>query len=104
MIKKNQKKIIIIFMNDFNNQIKIYVNGNLKFNAKVITDNVSGKSDKTFIYDYSKDSDVPFIKVESKEGNCFDIKTKKDFKLVYLFYDSTKIWTLRFSNKYYVDN
>ena len=104
MAKRSQKKVTIFFLNSFHDSIKVYINGVLKFDNVVVTDSVSVKSDKSFTYEYSNNSNIPIIKVENKEGNCFDLKVKKRYKLIYVFYDSSKKWTVRFSNKYYVDN
>ena len=104
MAKRDQKKITIIFLNYFHDSIKLYINGNLKFHDVVVTDTVSGKSDKSFSYDYSDDRTLPMVKVGTEDGNCFDIQIKEKYKLVYIFFDKVKKWTIRFSNKYYVDN
>ena len=104
MAKKKSKKITISFLNYFKDSIRAYIDGNLQFSDIVITDNVSGKSNKNFTYHYSNDSHIPILKVETKDGNCFDIQVKGKYKLIYIFYDSSKRWTVRFSNKYYVEN
>ena len=104
MAKRDQKKITVFFLNYFYDSIKVYINGNLKFQDFVLTDTVSGKSDKSFSYDYSDYRTMPIMKVESEDGNCFDIQINEKYKIVYLFFDNFKKWTIRFSNKYYVDN
>ena len=104
MAKRDQKKVTVFFLNYFYDSIKVYINGNLKFQDFVVTDTVSGKSNKSFSYDYSDDRMMPIMKVESNNGNCFDIQISENYKLVYLFLDDKKNWTIRYSNKYYVDN
>jgi hypothetical protein len=104
MAKKDLKKVTIFFLNYFNDSIKLYINGNLKFQDLVVTDSVSGKSEKSFSYDYSNDRTLPIMKVEFEGGNCFDIQIIEKYKIVYLFNDNFKRWTIRFSNRYYVDN
>lgn len=104
MTKRDQKKVAVFFLNYFHDSIKVYINGNLKFHDFVVTDTISGKSGKSFSYDYSDDRAMPIIKVETEDGNCFDIQISVKYKIVYLFLDYLKKWTIRFSNKYYVDN
>lgn len=104
MAKGNKKSVIVFFMNDFDDKIKGYINGSQKFSGEVLTNETSGKSDKNFAYDYSNDKTLPILKIEKEDGSCFDIKIKKQYKLIYVFYDSNQEWIVRFSNKYYVDN
>ncbi|PWN72241.1 hypothetical protein C1631_006480 [Chryseobacterium phosphatilyticum] len=104
VMAKNKELVIVFFMNDFNDKIKGYINGKQKFNGEVLTKETSGKSDKNFAYNYSKDKTLPILKIEKENGSCFDIRIKKRYKLVYVFYDSNQEWIVRFSNKYYVDN
>lgn len=104
MAKRDQKRVTIFFLNYFYDSINIYINGNVKFKDFVVTDTVSGKSDKNFTYDYSNDRKIPIMKVESRNGSCFEIPINEKYKIVYLFFDDSKKWTIRFSNKYYVDN
>jgi len=104
MAKRDQKKVTVFFLNYFYDSIKVYINGNIKFKDFVLTDTLSGKSDKSFSYDYSDDGKMPIMKVESQNGSCFEIPINKKYKIVYLFFDDSKKWTIRFSNKYYVDN
>lgn len=104
MRKKNQKNITLIFLNYFSDSIKVYFNGKLKFQEFVVTDSISGDSHKRFFYDLRNEKKLPILKVESSNRNCFDIQLNKKYKLAYLFLDDKKNWTIRFSNKYYVDN
>lgn len=104
VMAKNKELVIVFFMNDFNDKIKGYINGKQKFSGEVLTNEISGKSDKNFAYNYSKDKTLPILKIEKENGSCFDIRIKKQYKLIYVFYDSNQEWIVRFSNKYYVDN
>lgn len=104
MAKGNKKSVTVFFMNDFNDKIKGYINGKQKFSGEVLTNEISGKSDKNFVYNYSNDTTLPILKIEKENGSCFDIRIKKQYKLIYIYYDSNQEWIVRFSNKYYVDN
>ncbi|MEG0929131.1 hypothetical protein [Chryseobacterium sp.] len=104
VMAKNKELVIVFFMNDFNDKIKGYINGEQKFSGEVLTNEISGKSDKNFAYNYSKDKTLPILKIEKENGSCFDIRIKKQYKLIYVFYDSNQEWIVRFSNKYYIDN
>lgn len=104
VMAKNKESIIVFFMNDFNDKIKGYINGEQKFSGEVVTNEISGKSDKNFAYNYSKDKILPILKIEKENGSCFDVRIKKQYKLIYVFYDSDQEWIVRFSNKYYIDN
>lgn len=102
--KGNKKSVIVFFMNDFNDKIKGFINGKQRFSGEVLTNEISGKSDKNFVYDYNNDKTLPVLKIEKESGSCFDIEIKKQYKLIYVFYDSNQGWIVRFSNKYSVDN
>jgi len=98
------KSFTVFFLNEFHNRVKGYVNGSLKFNEMVETNVTTGKSDKNFIFRYENREPLPILKIEIEEGNCIDIKVQEGYRFVYIFYDSKKEWTVRFSNKYYVEN
>lgn len=104
MAGRDQKKITIYFLNYFHDSLKVYINGNLGFHDFVFTDTTSGRTNKSFSYDYSKDHIMPIMKVESGNDNCFEIQISEKYKIVYLFFDDLKRWTIRYSNRYYVDN
>lgn len=104
MATQNENSITVFFLNNFDNHLRGYVDGKLKFDGMVVTNNISGKSDKNFYYEYQNKQSLPILKIEAEDGGCFDIKVKKGFKLIYVFRDQNKAWTVRFSNRYYVDN
>lgn len=104
MAKKEKKKITVFFLNYFHDSIKVYFNRDLKFHDFVLTNTTTGKSNKSFSYDYSKVRTVPIMKVESENHNCFEVPIKKNYKIVYLFIDDLKKWTIRYSNRYYVND
>lgn len=101
---KKNKTITIYFLYYFNDKIKMFINEELKFDAMVVTNSTSGMSGKGITYNYSKDRNLPILKLEIDNGNCIDFKAIKKYKFIYLWYDSTKIWTVRFSNKFYSEN
>ncbi len=104
MAAQNDKSITVFFLNSFNDHLRGYVNGELKFDGMVITNNISGKSDENFYYRYDNKQSLPILKIEAEDGRCFDIKVIKGYKIIYVFCDQNKAWTVRFSNRYYVDN
>ena len=99
---KSNGLVTIIFMNDFNNKIKVYINNTLMFDDLVVTNESTGKSNKGFTYNYNKEEKLPVLKIQ-KDNNCFDFRIKDRYKFIYVFYNLNKEWIVRFSNKYYVD-
>ncbi|TQI71227.1 hypothetical protein JM79_2154 [Gramella sp. Hel_I_59] len=94
----------VIFLSDFNERIKGYVNDKLVFDEYVKIGADSHKIDRTFGYNYQKDFKTPVLKVESiQKGTCFDIKIDKSYKIIYLFIDENGKWIVRFSNEYYLN-
>ncbi len=105
MATHNENSITIIFLNSFNGRFKAYVNGALKFDEMVVTNETSGQSNKYFVYRYEKGQERPILKIEGEDGACFDIRVTKGYRLIYVFRDeSNPHWTLRFSDRFYVDN
>ena len=104
MADKNQKRVVVYFMNYFNDTIRVFFNGSLIFRDFVTTDSVSGKSNKFFTYDYSQDLTMPLMKVVSKSGSSFEVQTVKRYKIIYLFFDESQKLTVRFTNRYSVDD
>ncbi|MDR2204858.1 MAG: hypothetical protein LBE36_01685 [Flavobacteriaceae bacterium] len=101
MAKTDKKSITVIFVSDFNDHIKSYVNGKEVLNDFVKT-NDTGLSNNFFYYNYSQDENPPIIKIQKENSDCFDIKINKKYKLVYIFHDSNLGWIVRFTNKYLV--
>lgn len=93
----------VYFLSDFNDSIRAYVNNNLVFDQKVINGADSHSLENYFGYNYSADTSIPILKVESLTRNtCFDIPIDKNYKLAYLFLSGEDEWTIRFSNIYYL--
>jgi hypothetical protein len=99
---RKMKSVSIEFLNNFNHKIKGYINGELQFEDVVVTDDVTRMSEKYFGYNYSKDVDLPVIKV-SIEGldKCFEIKVLEKYKLIYVFLSENNEITVRYSNTIY---
>ncbi|RBP27045.1 MULTISPECIES: hypothetical protein [Flavobacteriaceae] len=93
----------VIFLSDFDENIKAYVNDKLVFNEFVKIGANSHSIENTFGYNYKSDLKTPILKVESIEkGTCFDIEINKNYKVIYLFIDKNGKWIVRFSNEYYL--
>lgn len=99
---RSMEAVSIQFLNNFNHRIKGYINGELRFEDVVVTDDVTGMSEKYFGYNYSKDINLPIIKI-SIEGidKCFEIKVLKKYKLIYIFLSENNEITVRYSNTIY---
>lgn len=93
----------VIFLSDFDENIKAYVNDKLVFDEYVKIGTESHSIENTFGYNYKSDLKLPILKVESIEkGTCFDIEIDKKYKIIYLFIDKNGKWIVRFSNEYYL--
>lgn len=93
----------VIFLSDFDENIKAYVNDKLVFEEYVKIGTESHSIENTFGYNYESDLKLPILKVESTEkGTCFDIEINKNYKIIYLFIDENGKWIVRFSNEYYL--
>lgn len=93
----------VVFLSDFDENIKAYVNDKLVFDEYVKIGTESHSIENTFGYNYESDLKLPILKVESIEkGTCFDIEINKKFKIIYLFIDKDGKWVVRFSNEYYL--
>ena len=93
----------VIFLSDFDENIKAYVNEKLVFNEYVKRGTDSHSIENTFGYNYKTDSKLPILKVESIEkGTCVDFEINKKYKIIYLFIDENGKWIVRFSNEYYL--
>ena len=93
----------VIFLSDFDENVRAYVNEKLIFNEYVKIGTESHSIENTFGYNYKSDLKLPILKVESMEkGTCFDIEINKNYKIIYLFIDKNGKWIIRFSNEYYL--
>ena len=94
----------VIFLSNFDERIKGYVNDKLVFDEYVKIGADSHNIDRTFGYNYQNDFKTPVLKVESiQKGTCFDIEIDKTYKIIYLFIDENGKWIVRFSNEYYLN-
>lgn len=98
---QNMKSVSIEFLNYFNHKVKGYVNGELQFEEVVVTDDVTGMSQKYFGYNYSKDDNLPTIKVDIDGVDCFKITVLEKYKLIYVFLSENNEITVRYSNSIY---
>lgn len=93
----------VIFLYDFDERIKAYVNDKLVFDEYVKIGADSHRIDVTFGYNYQNDSKTTILKVKSFEKEtCFDIEIDKNYKIIYLFIDENGKWIVRFSNEFYL--
>ena len=102
---KNKDSFVVHFLNDFDVNVKGYVNDKLLFNERVTTRQSTSESGKYFGYNYSKDSINPILKISLLDKDkCFDIEIDKKYKLIYIFLTKNNKWIVRFSNEYYLHN
>jgi hypothetical protein len=103
-IAKNElKAFTVYFLNEFNDSIKGFVNNKLYFDKFLKITGSNDNLNNYFGYNYSKDINIPNLKIVSKTKNtCFDIEIDKRYKLVYVFLSKEGKWTVRFSNIYYL--
>ena len=100
---KDLDALMVYFLSDFNDSIRAYINNKVVFEQQVEIGADSHSLENFFGYNYSEDSSVPILKVESlTRETCFDIPIEKDYKLIYVFLNDDGEWTVRFSNIYYV--
>tara|TARA_R110002012_G_scaffold318888_1_gene538034 strand:+ start:560 stop:1021 length:462 start_codon:yes stop_codon:yes gene_type:complete len=93
----------VIFLSDFDENIKAYINNKLVFDEYVTRGPNSHSLENTFGYNYKSDLKIPILKVESVEkGTCVDFEINKKYKIIYLFIDENGKWIVRFSNEYYL--
>lgn len=98
---RNLKSVSIEFLNNFNHKVRGYVNGELQFEEIVVTNDITGMSQKYFGYNYSKDDNLPKIRVEIEGVDCFEIKILEKYKLIYVFLSKKDEVTVRYSNTIY---
>jgi hypothetical protein len=93
----------VIFLSDFDENIKAYVNDKLVFDEYVKIGTESHSIENTFGYNYESDSKTPILKVESvQKATCIDFEIDKKYKIIYLFINENGEWIVRFSNEYYL--
>jgi len=94
----------VIFLSDFDERIKAYVNNKLVFDEYVKIGADSHRIDRTFGYNYQNDTKTPILKVKTIEKEtCFDIEIDKNYKIIYLFIDKNGKWIVRYSNEFYLN-
>ena len=98
---RKMKAVSVEFLNNFNNKVKGYINGELVFDETVITDDASGISGQYFGYNYSNDDSLPTVKVDIEGIGCFEVKVLKKYKLIYVFLNSENKVIFRYSNTIY---
>lgn len=95
---KSDQKVTVFLESYFNGIVRGYVAKEKVFSENVVTEESLGTTGKYFIYDYSKDSDLPTIKILT-ENDCLEINIKKKYKLVYI-YNYKERWDVIYSNFY----
>jgi hypothetical protein len=101
--KKDLKVFTVYFINEFNDSIQGYVNNKLHYDKYLKIEDGSDNLKDYFGYNYSKDLNVPILKITSKTRNvCFDLEIDKRYKLIYVFFTNDGKWVVRFSNIYYI--
>ena len=82
----------------------MFINEELKFDAMVVTNSTSGMSGKGITYNYSKDRNLPILKLEIDNGNCIDFKAIKNTNTYIFGMIQQKFGLCHFSNKFYSEN
>ncbi|WP_417357530.1 hypothetical protein [Flavobacterium sp.] len=97
------KSFTVFFMGAVNDTVKVYVNNKIVYNNYISKTDNNHSLNENFIYDYSKDTDAPVIKVKLVNQNtCFDmVLDQYNYKLVYVFF-YRESWIMRYSNIYYL--
>lgn len=98
---RNMKSVSIEFLNNFNHKVKGYINGKLEFEEIVVTNDVTGMSQKYFGYNYTKDDNLPKVRVVIEGVDCFEIEVLEKYKLIYVFLSKRNEVTVRYSNTIY---
>lgn len=100
----HQNSSVVYFENTFEDSIKVYVNGEIIFDAFVKTDNSKASADTLLGFRYSDKGKTDILKIVSKKMGCIEFDVNRDYKLIYLFYTEERKWIVRFSNIYYLHN
>lgn len=102
---KKRNSFVVFFLNDFNHQVKGFVNDELLFDENISTNSSTSDTNKYFGYEYTKDKTAPVLKVSiPSENKCFDIEIDKRYKLIYVFLTREGNFIVRFSNQHYIHN
>lgn len=96
--EKSEQKVSIFLESYFNGNIQGFIGDQLIFNKNVVTEESIGTTEEFFIYDYSKDTTLPKIKILT-EDNCLEFDIKKKYRLVYIYQYNGK-WKVIYSNIY----
>lgn len=98
------KSFVVKFVSDFNDSVKVFINNHLEFEDFVITDPVSTQSDKYFAYNYTekKDDNILIQFSSATRGNCRCVLYNRKYRILYVFLNSSGVWTVRFSNVHYL--
>jgi len=100
---KNIQGSIVYFVNEYDDDIEVYVDDKLYFEKHIKIDAGSDSLDEYFGVGYQHTTKLPILKVKSKTQNtCFDIEMNKEYKLIYVFLSRDGKWIVRFSNVYYI--
>ena len=99
MIADKSKKTITVFLESyFRGNVQGFIEDELFFSDNVVTEESLGTTGKYFIYDYSKNSSLPKIKILT-EDDCLEINIEKKYKIVYIYNYEGK-WDVIYSNIY----
>jgi hypothetical protein len=101
--KKDLKAFTVYFLHSFKDSIQGYVNNKLCYEKYLDLSGSSDSMNEYFGYNYSKDTNIPILKVVSKTKNiCFDVAIDEKYKIVYVYLSDDGNWIVRFSNVYYL--
>ncbi|WP_289034636.1 hypothetical protein [uncultured Flavobacterium sp.] len=101
LAEKNLDAFTVYFLNEYKDSIQAYVNNKLYYEKNL--DGNFENLNENFGYNYSKDVNIPVLKIVSKTKNtCFDIGIDKNYKIIYVFLSDDGKWTVRFSNIFYL--
>lgn len=101
-ITKDSKIITVIFLSEYKDSIRGYVDNKLTYNEFVDQRDYNDSNNYNFSKPYPKNS-TPKIKIESTtQKTCFDIEVDKRYSFVYVWLLEKEKWQIRFSNSYYL--
>lgn len=100
---KNMMSTTVYFIEEYNDEIKCYINEELVFEKHLKTPSNSDRLHDNFICKISKDKTLPTIKIESTTQNtCIDLKVNTKYKLLYVYLSRNGEWIVRYSNRYMI--
>lgn len=100
---KNMMSTTVYFIDEYEDNIKCYINEELVFEKHVRIYPNSDRLHDNFICRISKEKTLPTIKIESTTQNtCIDLKVNKKYKLIYVYLSRNGEWIVRFSNRYMI--